>query len=165
MLHTKAGTPLHQLADALARAENLSFILAWTSMNPWEAPESFLRVERVEMPRLQLTWDVRRGPKKEQRLYSVDHSQQGTEPFLASKSRCQGSFCPLSRPSVLGRRRCNSYRPWCHESHRCGIGDAARAAAPERRRGRRGVEKRLFGTPRSCLPASEAEIFHQTRAK
>lgn len=37
LLHTRAGTPLHQLADALARAENLSYILAWTSMNPWEA--------------------------------------------------------------------------------------------------------------------------------
>ena len=37
LLHTKAGTPLHQLADALARAENLSYILAWTSMDPWEA--------------------------------------------------------------------------------------------------------------------------------
>ena len=27
------------------------------------------------MPRLQLTWDVRKGPKGEQCLYSVDHSQ------------------------------------------------------------------------------------------
>jgi hypothetical protein len=37
LVHTKAGTPLHQLADSLARAENLSYILAWTSVNPWEA--------------------------------------------------------------------------------------------------------------------------------
>ena len=29
---------------------------------PLEVGDGFLRVERVEMPRLQLTWDVRRGP-------------------------------------------------------------------------------------------------------
>ena len=67
LLHTKAGTPLHQLADALARAENLSFILAWTAMNPGEAWN-----KSCEGAQMLWFFEERRGEKEGQALWFSD---------------------------------------------------------------------------------------------
>merc|ERR1719174_1847445 len=82
MLYAREGTPPYELARQLSCIEDLSHILAWTSAH--EQFEPMPKIEKVELPRLQLTFQRRPSPTGEHRLYCLDYA---------------GLFVPSGEPS------------------------------------------------------------------
>ena len=76
LLYAKEGTPLHSMARTLVRLEDLSFILAWTEQDPRD-PDTRRdpSIHLIEMPRLLLSFSVKRAADGSRGLWSMDHAE------------------------------------------------------------------------------------------
>jgi len=76
LLYAREGTPLHSLAKTLARLEQLSHILVWTTQTDYDANEGGpISLDLVQLPRLKLSFQARLGPDgATYLLYSMDHA-------------------------------------------------------------------------------------------
>eukprot|EP00434_Breviolum_minutum_P036480 symbB.v1.2.032323.t1/scaffold3863.1/size49111/1 len=103
---SRKGTPLHSMARTLVRLENLSFILAWTEQDPripgasggYDPPIHF-----VEMPRLLLSFTVRRGADGTRSLWSLDHAELSVPlgPPTAARSQAAKLLEPMPHSLLL----------------------------------------------------------------
>ncbi|CAK9118523.1 unnamed protein product [Durusdinium trenchii] len=92
LLYAKEGTPLHSLARTLVRLENLSFILAWTEQDPRKVDGALdPPIDFIELPRLLLSFTVRRGADGSRGLWSLDHAELSVPLGAPSYARTQAA--------------------------------------------------------------------------
>ena len=72
LLGAPAGSPLHALARAFTRIEDLGHVLVWGSAKRAAGPEAsaFRRIFMIELPRLRLRFQPREDPSGRRALYA-----------------------------------------------------------------------------------------------
>lgn len=72
LLYASKGTALYSLSRLMARVENLSYVLVWTTTK--DPSSKAPAISRVELPRLKLTFEAKLDASGHTHLYSVDHA-------------------------------------------------------------------------------------------
>eukprot|EP00760_Papus_ankaliazontas_P024689 PhM_4_TR2411/c0_g2_i1/m.74313 len=75
LMYARKGTPLHSLANVLARIELLSHILVWTTQTDYDYTKGGpIAIDLVQLPRLKLSFRAHVDGDGAMQLFSLDHA-------------------------------------------------------------------------------------------
>ena len=100
LLFAREGSPLHSLARTLVRLEDLSHVLAWSEADP-RVQQPDPSIDLIEMPRLLLSFTVRRGADGSRALWSLDHAELSIPIGPPSTARSQAAKLLAPMPHSL----------------------------------------------------------------